>query len=85
MPLYALMQKASPPARRCRMVAANNIMNALFMVLGAAAAAGLAASGFDAPSTLRIAATANLIAAGWMLLVLRRSASTGEVIASKFQ
>jgi acyl-[acyl-carrier-protein]-phospholipid O-acyltransferase/long-chain-fatty-acid--[acyl-carrier-protein] ligase len=68
-PLYALMQRASPANRRCRMVAANNIMNALFMVLGAAAAAALAASGFDAPSTLRVAAAVNLLAAGWMLLI----------------
>ncbi len=82
-PLYVLMQRAAPAARRCRMVAANNIMNALFMVLGAAAAAGLAAGGLDAPATLRIAALANLLAAGWMLSVLRRSDSTGEVVATK--
>jgi acyl-[acyl-carrier-protein]-phospholipid O-acyltransferase/long-chain-fatty-acid--[acyl-carrier-protein] ligase len=84
-PLYVLLQKASPPVRRCRMVAANNIMNALFMVLGAAAAAGFAAIGLDAPATLRIAAVANLLAAGWLLSALRRPASTGEVIASKLQ
>ena len=48
-PLYAIIQEAAAPAQRSRMIAANNIMNALFMVAGAAAAAGLAACGLDAP------------------------------------
>ncbi|WP_138379050.1 MFS transporter [Luteithermobacter gelatinilyticus] len=34
-PLYALLQERSDPARRARMVAANNIMNAFLMVLSA--------------------------------------------------
>jgi len=33
-PLYAIIQEAAPD-QRSRMIAANNIMNALFMVLGA--------------------------------------------------
>jgi acyl-[acyl-carrier-protein]-phospholipid O-acyltransferase/long-chain-fatty-acid--[acyl-carrier-protein] ligase len=37
-PLYAIMQTRSEPARRSRTVAVNNIMNALFMVLGAVGA-----------------------------------------------
>jgi acyl-[acyl-carrier-protein]-phospholipid O-acyltransferase/long-chain-fatty-acid--[acyl-carrier-protein] ligase len=44
-PLYAIIQDGARPAERSRMVAANNVMNALFMVLGAAAAALLAGSG----------------------------------------
>ncbi len=32
-PLYALLQQRSDPAHRARMIASNNIMNALFMVL----------------------------------------------------
>ena len=42
------------------MIAANNIMNALFMVAGAAAAATLAALGLSAPAVLHVAAVANL-------------------------
>ncbi len=37
-PLYALIQERSEPAYRSRIIAANNILNALFMV----ASAGLA-------------------------------------------
>ncbi|MFI4918768.1 MAG: MFS transporter [Legionellales bacterium] len=36
-PLYALLQKRSDKSHRARVIAANNIINALFMVLAAAA------------------------------------------------
>ncbi len=71
-PLYAITQRVAVPKQRSRMVAANNILNALFMVLGAAAAAALAACGLDAPATLRVAAVANLLAAAWIFTALRR-------------
>ena len=58
-PLYAIIQDIAAPSQRSRMVAANNIMNALFMVAGAAAAAGLAAVGLRAPAVLHFAAVAN--------------------------
>ncbi len=73
-PLYAILQAAAVPTQRSRMVAANNVMNALFMVLGAAAAAGLAASGLGAPGVLRVAAIANLLAAASIFVALRRGA-----------
>lgn len=34
-PLYTIMQRRSPPAHMARVVAANNVMNALFMVASA--------------------------------------------------
>jgi len=37
-PLYALIQQRSPEAHRSRMIAANNILNALFMVVSAVVA-----------------------------------------------
>ncbi|MFL5285764.1 MAG: MFS transporter [Rhodopila sp.] len=70
-PLYAIIQEAAAPAQRSRMIAANNIMNALFMVAGSAAAAGLAAAGLDAPAVLRVAAAVNLTAAGLIFMALR--------------
>jgi acyl-[acyl-carrier-protein]-phospholipid O-acyltransferase / long-chain-fatty-acid--[acyl-carrier-protein] ligase len=70
-PLYAIIQEAAAPAQRSRMIAANNIMNALFMVVGSAAAAGLAAAGLDAPAVLRVAAVVNLAAAGLIFMALR--------------
>lgn len=40
-PLYVLMQSRSAPELRARIIAANNILNALFMVAGALAAGAL--------------------------------------------
>ena len=62
-PLYAIIQQQAAVTERSRMVAANNVMNALFMVCGSAAAAGMAAMGMDAPAVLLIAAGANGIVA----------------------
>ena len=58
-PLYALVQLRSSPAHRARIIAANNIMNALFMVAGAAAAAGLLSSGLSIPALFGVAALCN--------------------------
>ena len=69
-PLYAIIQDAAAPSERSRMIAANNIMNALFMVAGAAAAATLAAIGLSAPAVLHIAAVANLFVALWIVRIL---------------
>ncbi len=69
-PLYAIIQDTAAPSERSRMIAANNIMNALFMVAGAAAAATLAAIGLSAPSVLHIAAVANLFVALWIVRIL---------------
>lgn len=45
-PLYAMLQHHSPVETRSRTIAANNIMNALFMVVGALIATGILAYGF---------------------------------------
>ena len=59
-PLYALLQTLGDPARRSRDVAANNILNALFMVGGTGAAAGLSYAGLGSVPILGIVALANL-------------------------
>ncbi len=69
-PLYAIIQDSAAPSERSRMIAANNIMNALFMVAGAAAAASLAALGLRAPAVLHIAAAANFFVALWIIRIL---------------
>ena len=71
-PLYAIIQESSAPGERSRMIAANNVMNALFMVAGAGASAGLAAVGFSAPAVLKVAALANLVVACWIVRILPR-------------
>ncbi|MDX9707836.1 MAG: MFS transporter [Azospira sp.] len=62
-PLYALVQSRSAPAHRARIIAANNIMNAAFMVAGALAAAGLLAAGLSIPALFAVAAVGNAVVA----------------------
>ena len=69
-PLYAIVQERSEPRMRSRTIAANNVMNAVFMVLGAGAAAGLAALGMGGPGVLTVAAVANLVVAIWIVRIL---------------
>jgi 1-acyl-sn-glycerol-3-phosphate acyltransferase/MFS family permease len=58
-PLYALVQLRSNLVHRARIIAANNIMNALFMVVGAAAAAGLLSGGLGIPALFGVASLCN--------------------------
>lgn len=69
-PLYAILLHRSAGAERSRMIGANNVMNALFMVLGAGAAAGMATLGLDAPMVLGVAAAVNLLVALWIWRVV---------------
>ena len=43
-PLYALIQSRCEPTHRARIIAANNILNALFMVVASLMADGAAAT-----------------------------------------
>lgn len=58
-PLYALIQLRSNVAHRARIIASNNIMNALFMVAGALAAAALLSAGLSIPELFGVAALCN--------------------------
>ncbi|MDP3540264.1 MAG: MFS transporter [Azonexus sp.] len=62
-PLYALVQLRSSPEHRARIIAANNILNALFMVVGALGAASLLEAGLSIPLLFGIAALANALVA----------------------
>ena len=65
-PLYAILQERSAAAHRARMVAANNVVNAVAIVAGAVVVAGLAAAHWQAPAILLLAAGLNLLVAGWI-------------------
>jgi len=58
-PLYAILQTRSDAAHRSRTIAANNIVNALFIVIGALAATALLAMGMDLPGIILILAISN--------------------------
>lgn len=63
-PLYARMQRYSPPTHRARIVAANNILNALFMVASALGAGALLGAGMSVPQLFGCMGMANLVALG---------------------
>ncbi len=69
-PLYAIVQERSPPSHRARTVAANNIVNAVMMVLGAVFVAAFSAAGVPAPRVLQIAAVLNFAVALWIVRLL---------------
>ncbi|WP_347557802.1 acyl-[ACP]--phospholipid O-acyltransferase [Robbsia sp. KACC 23696] len=58
-PLYAIMQHRSPPAHRARVIAANNVMNALFMVVSAVLTLVLLKLHFTIPELFLFVAIAN--------------------------
>ncbi|WP_301103183.1 MFS transporter [Propionivibrio sp.] len=62
-PLYVLIQLRSTPEHRARIIAANNILNALFMVIGALAAAGALGNGLPIPLLFGCAALCNALVA----------------------
>lgn len=72
-PLYAIMQEGAAPVSRARVIAANNVMNAVLMVAGAGAVGGLAALGVAAPGALALAALANVLVALWIVRLLPRT------------
>jgi 1-acyl-sn-glycerol-3-phosphate acyltransferase len=58
-PLYALIQQRSDPAYRSRIIAANNILNAIFMVASAGVAIGLLSAGLTIPELFLVTALMN--------------------------
>lgn len=67
-PLYAVMQSRSDVSHRARIIAANNILNALFIVTGTGATAGLLAAGVSLPGIFGIAALVNALIAAYIFV-----------------
>jgi MFS family permease len=65
-PLYALVQQRSAAEHRARIIAANNILNAAFMVAGALAAASMLGAGVSIPMLFGIAALCNVAMAAYV-------------------
>jgi 1-acyl-sn-glycerol-3-phosphate acyltransferase len=62
-PLYAMVLQRSPSAERSRIIAANNILNALFVVAAAALAILVLGHGFTIPQLLLATAVLNALVA----------------------
>jgi len=69
-PLYAIIQNRSEEASRARIIAANNVVNALFMAGAAAVIAGLIAAGLDTPALFLILGVANALVTVWICKLL---------------
>ena len=69
-PLYVLIQVRGEPEARARIIAANNILNALFMVVGAGGAAAALAAGLSIPALFAVAAVLNAAVALYIYRLL---------------
>lgn len=65
-PLYTLIQLRSAVSRRSRIIAANNVLNALFMVVSALVAMMMLGSGAGIPDLFLLVAGANLTFGLWL-------------------
>ncbi|OYT92063.1 MAG: glycerol acyltransferase [Burkholderiales bacterium PBB3] len=69
-PMYALIQLRSQPTHRARIIAANNILNALFMIGSSVIAGALLKAGFTIPQIFLFTGVANAIVAFYIFLVV---------------
>ncbi|HEY8047717.1 MAG TPA: MFS transporter [Ramlibacter sp.] len=69
-PMYALIQLRSQPTHRARIIAANNILNALFMIASAIIAGAMLKAGCTVPQIFLAVGIANAIVAGYIFLLV---------------
>jgi 1-acyl-sn-glycerol-3-phosphate acyltransferase len=69
-PMYALIQLRSAPTHRARIIAANNILNALFMIVSAVAAGAMLGAGFTVPEVFLATGIANALVAAYIFLLV---------------
>jgi len=65
-PLYALIQSRSQPSHRARIIAANNILNSLFMIVSALMAIALTSAGVSIPGLFLVTALLNIVVATYI-------------------
>lgn len=69
-PMYALIQLRSQPTHRARIIAANNILNALFMIVSAILAGALLKAEFSIPQIFLFVGLANAVVALYIFLLV---------------
>ena len=69
-PMYALIQLRSPPTHRARIIAANNILNALFMIASSVIVGALLAAGASIPQVFLFVALANVVVGIYIFLLV---------------
>jgi len=69
-PLYAMIQDRASPAHRSRIIAANNVLNAVFMVGAAAVGIVFAKLGLSVPQMFLVAAGVNVLVAVYIYTIV---------------
>jgi 1-acyl-sn-glycerol-3-phosphate acyltransferase len=69
-PMYALIQMRSAPSHRARIIAANNILNALFMIASALIVGVLISLGLTIPQVFLTIGILNAVVAGYIFLLV---------------
>jgi 1-acyl-sn-glycerol-3-phosphate acyltransferase len=69
-PMYALIQLRSQPSHRARIIAANNILNALFMIASSLIVGALLAAGLTVPQVFLVIGLLNAVVAGYIFLLV---------------
>jgi 1-acyl-sn-glycerol-3-phosphate acyltransferase len=69
-PMYALIQLRAPASHRARIIAANNILNAVFMIASSLIVGALLAMGVTIPQVFGLTALANLAVALYIFLLV---------------
>jgi len=69
-PLYALIQQRADRQHLSRIIAANNILNALFMVTASVMVIGLRAAGLSIPQLFLVLAALNVVVAAYIYSLL---------------
>ena len=69
-PMYALIQLRSPATHRARIIAANNILNAVFMIVASLGVGALLSAGFTIPQVFGLLAAANALVCAYVFLLV---------------
>ncbi len=68
--MYALIQLRAPASHRARIIAANNILNAIFMIASSVIVGALLSMGLTIPQVFGLAALANAVVAFYIFLLV---------------
>ena len=69
-PMYALIQLRATPTHRARIIAANNILNAFFMIAASLIAGTMLSQGFTVPQLFLAIGLANAVVGAYIFLVV---------------
>ncbi len=69
-PMYALIQLRAPKSHRARIIAANNILNAIFMIASSLIVGALLSAGFTIPEVFGFTALANAVVGLYIFLLV---------------